>query len=86
MSEQILVQILDEIKNINQRLGSLETRFDMMDSRQSEMYRILRGLEENKEVNKAKVNRIEVDLEELKNHEHTIILKAAPTKSNSITS
>jgi len=56
----------------------------MMDSRQNEMYQILRGLEENKEVNKAKVDKIEVDLEELKNHDHTIILKAAPQKSDSV--
>ena len=67
MSNELLREILSEIKD--------------MKSRQDEMYQILRGLEESKEVSKAKIDKLEVEVRQLKHHDHDLILKTGEAKA-----
>ncbi|MGM0502794.1 MAG: hypothetical protein ACQERJ_09710 [Bacillota bacterium] len=48
------------------KINGLDSRMDSMESRQSEMYQILRGLEEKTTIHGSKLNNIEHDVAEVK--------------------
>ncbi|MFB5762074.1 hypothetical protein [Paenibacillus medicaginis] len=54
MSEQILNQILDELKSMNSRVGSIESRLDNMDSR-------FNGID-------SRLDSLETDVKDIKEH------------------
>jgi len=74
MSNELLNKIID-------KLDSMDKRLEAMEGRQDEMYQILRGLEENKEINKAKIDKLEVEVRHLKHHDHDLILKTGEAKA-----
>ena len=69
----------DKLDLILEKIDGLDNRMENMESRQDEMYKILRGLEERTKVNSAKLDNIEHDVAEVKGEARTL---EAVTKEN----
>lgn len=70
------VDILNtRFKDMEERQDEMNTRFMGMEERQNEMYNILKGIEEFKPLTRSKMDKLEVDMAKMKNHNHTLKLK-----------
>ncbi|MCK8816326.1 hypothetical protein MWH28_02975 [Natroniella sulfidigena] len=63
-----------EVNNLKEGQVELRKEFNGMKQRQDEMYHLLKGWEEDKKVRKIKLNKLEIEIDKLKNHHHNITL------------
>ena len=62
---------IQEIKKLILSMqNEMEKRFDALETRQDEMYQILRGIEEFRPISETRFDNLEHDVAQLKNHTH----------------
>ncbi|MNW28774.1 Chromosome partition protein Smc [compost metagenome] len=68
MSEQILTQILEQLKTLNIRVDSMDSRLDSMDSRLDSMDSRFDGMDSRLDGMDSRLDSLETDISEIKTH------------------